>query len=310
MAPQSCSGTDEHRPAASRKSHPTGTRQYKALTVKFDKRFTDRYQFGVSYALSKLETTTADGLGLGAGALVNRDVQANFGAGPLDRRHRLTLHGILELPLGFRLSSISTFYSGVPNSIIVGSADINGDGINGDLLPGTRRGGLGREVNDVAALNAGIRDYNLAYAGTLNPRNQRLPFVVELPDGTRFGDSFISQDIQLSYVLRLPGSFKVEATAQVFNAFNVSNLVGPAGLPSTAFSGTLPTLATLPAGFSLASDGSVRDASGNQALAGTTRLPNGNLITTTFGSFGAVRPSLPTGTGLPRAVQFGLRFSF
>jgi hypothetical protein len=288
-----------------------GFSEYKALTVKFDKRFANSYQFGASYALSKLETSTADGLGLGGGTLVNRDVEANFGTGPLDRRHRLTLNGIVELPLGFRVSAIATFYSAVPNSILVGSADINGDGINGDLLPGTRRGSLGREVSSVGDLNAGIRAYNLAYAGTTNPRGQRLPFLVEMPDGTRFGDSFISQDIQLSYVLRLPGSMKVEATAQVFNAFNVSNLVGPAGLPSTPFSGTLPTIAApLPAGFTMGTDGVVRDASGNQALAGTTRLPNGNLITTAFGSFGAVRPSLPTGTGLPRAVQFGLRFSF
>jgi hypothetical protein len=103
---------------------------------------------------------------------------------------------------------------------------------------------------------------------------------------------------------------RIEATAQVFNVFNVSNLVGPTGLPSSPFSGTLPTLATLPAGFTLASNGSVRDASGNQALAGTTRLPNGSLITTAFGSFGAVRPSLPTGTGLPRALQFALRLTF
>jgi len=106
------------------------------------------------------------------------------------------------------------------------------------------------------------------------------------------------------------GRMRIEGTAQMFNAFNVSNLVGPAGLPSSPYSGTLPTLATLPAGFSRASSGSVLDASGNQAVAGTTRLPNGNLITTAFGSLGAVRPSLPTGTGLPRAVQFGLRVSF
>jgi hypothetical protein len=237
-------------------------------------------------------------------------VAANYGPGPLDRRHRLTLNGIVELPLGFRLSAISTFYSGVPASILVGSADINGDGINGDLLPTTRRGSLGRDVKDVAALNADIRAYNLAYAGTLNPRGQRLPFAVELPNGTTFGDSFISQDIQLSYVFKLRGTVKIEATAQMFNAFNVSNLVGPAGLPSSPFSGTLPTVAALPAGFSLGSDGGLRDASGNPALAGTTRLPNGNLITTTFGSFGAVRPSLPTGTGLPRAVQFSLRVRF
>jgi hypothetical protein len=287
-----------------------GYSRYKALTVKYDKRLANRYQLGVSYALSKLETTTADGLGLGAGALVNRDVAANYGVGPLDRRHRLTLNGIVELPLGFRFSAISTFYSGVPASILVGSADLNGDGINGDLLPGTHRGGLGREVKDVAALNDRIRSYNTTVAGTLNLRGQRMPYLVEMPDSVTFNDSFISQDLQLSYVLRVRGKVKIEATAQMFNAFNISNLVGPAGLPSSPYSGTLPTLPALPAGFTVASGGSVLDASGNKALAGVTRLPNGNLISTTFGSFGAVRPSLPTGTGLPRAVQFGLRVSF
>ena len=80
------------------------------------------------------------------------------------------------------------------------------------------------------------------------------------------------------------GRMRIEGTAQVFNAFNVSNLVGSAGLPSSPYSGTLPMLATLPAGFTLASSGSVRDASGNQAVAGTTRLPNGNLITTRSGA--------------------------
>jgi hypothetical protein len=287
-----------------------GYSEYKALTVKYDKRLANRYQFGASYALSKLETTTADGLGLGGGTLVNRNVDANFGPGPLDRRHRLTLNGIVELPFGFRVSTISTFYSGVPASILVGSADLNGDGINGDLLPGTRRGSLGREVNDVGALNNDIHAYNLSVGGTLNARGQRMPYLVDIPNGTGFGDSFISQDMQLSYVVKMRGNVKIEATAQMFNAFNVSNLVGPAGLPSSPFSGTLPTLATLPAGFTVGSDGGVRDASGNPAVAGSTRLPNGSLISTTFGSFGAVRPSLPTGTGLPRAVQFGLRVSF
>jgi hypothetical protein len=237
-------------------------------------------------------------------------VQANFGVGPLDRRHRLTFNGIVELPKGFRLSSISTIYSGVPNSIQVGSADLNSDGINGDLLPGTRRGALGREIRDVAALNSAIRNYNKTLAGTLNLRGQRLPFAVEMPDTVKFGDSFISHDLQLSYVVKPHGRMKLEATAQVFNAFNVSNLVGPSGLPSSPFAGILPTLATLPAGFTAAADGGLKDASGAAVLAGVTRLPTGSLIPTTFGSFGAVRPSLPTGTGLPRAAQFGLRVGF
>ena len=287
-----------------------GYSAYNALTMKVDKRMSHHYQLSAGYALSKLQTTTADGLGLGGGTLVNRDVQANFGYAPLDRRHRLTFNGIVALPKGFRVSAIATIYSGVPNSILVGSADLNGDGINGDLLPGTRRGSMGRDVNTVAALNAAIRNYNKTVAGTLNPRGQRMPFAVEMPDSVRFDDSFISHDLQVSYTLKVNRGVRVEATAQVFNVFNISNLVGPAGLPSSPFSGTLPTLGALPAGFTMTPDGSLRDASGNPVLAGVSRLPNGNLISSSFGSFGAVRPSLPTGTGLPRAAQFGLRVTF
>jgi hypothetical protein len=288
----------------------TGFSRYRALTVKLDKRFANRYQFTASYALSRLETSTADGLGLGGGTIVNRDPNANFGIAPLDRTHRLTVNGVVNLPWGFRFSTISTFNSGVPVTAVVGSADLNGDGINGDPLPSTRRGSIGREVDSVSKLNAAIRAYNQVYAGKTTPRNQVRPFVAELPDNITFGDSFISHDVQLSYTLKIKERLKIEGTAQIFNVFNYSNLVGPAGLPSSPFNGTLPTLASLPAGFTLGSDGGIRDASGARVIAGVSKLPNGSLITNAFGSATAVRPSIPTGTGLPRAAQFGLRVSF
>ncbi|HZS05051.1 MAG TPA: carboxypeptidase regulatory-like domain-containing protein [Blastocatellia bacterium] len=287
-----------------------GFSRYQALTIRYDKRFTKRYQLTASYALSKLETSTADGLGLGAGALVNRNPKANFGYGPFDRRHRLTLNGILELPKGFRLSMISTFNSSLPVNALVGSADLNGDGITGDLLPTTRRGDVGRGINSVAELNAAIRNYNAFFAGKRTPRGQTNPFLPEIPENIKFGDSFISQDFQLSYVLKIKERLKIEATAQVFNAFNFSNLVGPAGLPSTPFNGTLTTLASLPTGFAVGSDGGLLDASGGRVLAGVTKLPTGTIISNGFGSASAVRPSIPTGTGLPRAAQFGVRVSF
>jgi Carboxypeptidase regulatory-like domain len=286
-----------------------GYSRYRALTVKLDKRFSNRYQFTASYALSKLETTSADGLGLGGtDRLVNRDNRANFGTGPLDRTHRFAFSGIVELPLGFRLSSIMTLNSGVPATALVGSADLNGDGINGDLLPTTRRGSLGREIDNASKLNAAIRSYNLLTAGKPLPRGGRAPFVFEVPNGIRFGDSFISQDFQLSYVLKIKERFKIEATAQVFNAFNVSNLVGSAGLPSSPFTGTLTNIASDASGrptggFSVGANGSLLNARGVQALAGIDR-PSG------FAGFSAVRPSIPTGTGLPRAAQFGVRLSF
>ncbi|HWQ35225.1 MAG TPA: carboxypeptidase regulatory-like domain-containing protein [Blastocatellia bacterium] len=287
-----------------------GFSRYRALTLKLDKRFSKRYQFTASYALSRLETSTADGLGLGGGTIVNRNPKANFGTGPLDRTHRLTLNSIIELPKGFRLSMLSTFNSSVPVSAVVGSADLNGDGINGDLLPTTRRGSVGREINSVSKLNAAIRNYNSLFAGRRNARNQVLPFVPEIPDGITFGDSFISQDFQLSYVLKIRERLKIEATAQLFNAFNVSNLVGPAGLPASNYNGTLTTLGSLPTGFSVNSSGSIVDASGTRVVAGISRQPNGQLINNSFGSASAIRPSIPTGTGLPRAAQFGVRVSF
>lgn len=289
-----------------------GFSRYRALTVRVDKRFSRRYQFTASYALSRLETTTPDGLGLGGGAagiLVNRNVKANFGPGALDRTHRFTFNGIVELPYGFRLSLISTVNSGVPTSAFVGSADLNGDGINGDLLPGTRRGSLGRDIRHAEQLNQRIRSYNQTVAGRPLPRGGRAPFLIEAPDSIRFSDSFVSQDLQLSKIFRITERVKVEAVAQMFNLFNNSNLVGPVGLPSSPFNGTLTTIAANPAtgaptaGFSVGSDGRLIDASGNRALEGVGRRSG-------FASFSAIRPAIPTGTGLPRAAQFGLRVIF
>jgi len=288
--------------------HSDGFSQYKAFTVRADKRFAQRYQFTASYALSRLNTTSPDGLGLGAGALVNRDQKANYGPGALDRTNRLTLNGIVDLPKGFRASLIAVFNSGLPTTAIVGSADLRGDGVNGAMLPGTKRGSVGREVGDVAALNALIRDYNLKVAGTVLPRGGRAPFLIEYPDTVKFGDSFMSQDFQLTKVFKIKEHVSIDATAQVFNLFNISNLVGSGGLPTSAYNGTLTNISSDSSGkptggFTVKSDGTLLNSAGNRALAGVDRSSG-------FASFSSTRPAIPTGTGLPRAFQFGLRLSF
>jgi hypothetical protein len=238
---------------------------------------------------------------------VNRNVKANFGPASLDRTHRLVANGIVNLPWGFRASLISTIFSGVPQSINVGSADLNGDGINGSLLPGTHRGSLGRDVDSVAKLNSLIRQYNTTRAGKPLPRGGLAPYILELPNSTQFGKAFVSQDLQLTKIIKIKERFSAELTAQMFNLFNISNLVGASGLPTAAFSGVLTTIPSAsngqPSGFTLSNSGSLMNSSGLQALAGVDRA-------TSFGSFSAVRPSIPTGTGLPRAAQFGVRFRF
>jgi hypothetical protein len=290
-----------------------GFSRYRAFTARLDKRFAKNFQYTVSYALSRTEGTTNDGLGLsstsptGGGTLVNRNVKANFGPTSLDRTHRLVANGIVNLPWGFRASLISTVFSGLPQSINVGSADLNGDGINGSLLPGTHRGSLGRDVGSVEKLNSLIRQYNTTRAGKPLPRGGLSPYIVELPDSTTFGKAFVSQDLQLTKIVKIKERLSAELTGQMFNLFNVSNLVGAAGLPTSAFSGVLTTINAAsngqPTGFTLASSGSLMNAAGSRALAGVDRP-------TAFGNFSAVRPSIPTGTGLPRAAQFGIRLRF
>jgi hypothetical protein len=214
----------------------------------------------------------------------------------------------VDLPWGIRGSLISTWYSGLPQNITVGSADLNGDGVNGSLLPGTHRGSLGRDVNSIDRLNILIRQYNLATAGTALPRGSLAPYILELPPNATFGDSLISQDLQLSKVFTVKEKIKLEFTAQMFNILNISNLVGSAGLPTTAFSGVLTTVKAVSkgvpsGGFTLGGGGSLLNAGGAPALAGIDGP-------TSFGGFSAVRPSIPTGAGLPRAAQFGFRIRF
>jgi hypothetical protein len=285
-----------------------GYSRYKAFTAKWDKRFSKRFQYTASYALSRLNTTSTDGLGQGGGVLVNRNVAANYGPAQLDRTHRLTMNGIVELPWGIRASLLSTHSSGLPQSIQVGSADLNGDGVTGDFLPGTHRGSLGRDIDSVDKLNTLIRQYNQTLAGKLSPRNQRNPYLFEYGPDVKFNDSYISQDLQLSKIIKIRERLKVEGTAQIFNLFNISNLVGAAGLPSTPFTGTLTTIAaagdgSAPAGFRLGTDGGLFNTAGDRVLGGVNRASG-------FASLSATRPAIPTGTGLPRAFQFGLRLTF
>src|SRR5207244_9368049 len=81
-----------------------GYSRYRAFTVKWDKRFSKRFQYTASYALSRLNTTNTDGLGQGGGVLINRNNAANYGPTQLDRMQRLTMHCLLEPQEGIRLS--------------------------------------------------------------------------------------------------------------------------------------------------------------------------------------------------------------
>ncbi len=127
-----------------------GETWYKGLTLALTQRFSDRYQFLVSYTLSKAEDNSVDfqsaflpqnnGRGRDPNNLTGLPVGFNpadeRGPSLQDQRHRLVASGLYVLPHNFQLSSILTIGSGRPYNILAG-ADLNGDG-DGGAFPSDR----------------------------------------------------------------------------------------------------------------------------------------------------------------------------
>lgn len=123
---------------------------YKGLTVSIARRPSTRYQFLVSYTLSKAEDTSTDyqsnfivqnnGRGRNPsdkyGLPIGFDPNSERGPATQDQRHRLVVSGVYLMPADIQLSGILTAASGRPFSPLAG-ADLNGDG-NGGAFPSDR----------------------------------------------------------------------------------------------------------------------------------------------------------------------------
>ncbi len=106
-----------------------GRSRYQGLLLKLDRRWSRRYQLSAAYAL-------ASSVGLEQ-VISNDNWFAGYGPTDADRRHTLTVSGIVDLPFGLRLSSITSFASKPPFRAQLFGLDLNGDGKSNDLLPGT-----------------------------------------------------------------------------------------------------------------------------------------------------------------------------
>ena len=219
--------------------------RYTGLHVKLDKRFSNRYLFTASYALSKF--TGFNGVNNANNFFETDGYQGS------DRRHRFTFSGVMELPTYgggnkfiraltnvWQLSLISQDVSKPPLTVSIGGIDSDGDGINFFALPGTKFNGFGRTVSKtlltklVADYNADIeaRSTRVTNAnGTVTvtrpttPRGQSYP-IITLPTKFDNGDTFHSQDIRLTRNFKLSEKVQLQIIGEVFNVFNISNLAG------------------------------------------------------------------------------------
>lgn len=197
--------------------------------MRAEKRFSGRTQFLASYAYSS-----------NIGLIGDNDNWFKYYA-RLDRDvpHILNLSAIVELPLKLQVGFNSTYYSEPPFTAFVAGVDFNGDGTDGDVLPGTRENQFNRDLgkHDLARL---VEEFNRNLAGKRTPRNQVIPRI-DLPPDYDFGDDYVTQDLRLSRAFAFREKYKLIIIGEVFNLFNIANLSGHSGNLANAATFGQPT---------------------------------------------------------------------
>jgi hypothetical protein len=244
--------------------------KYDGLLVSVEKRFSRRYQFRASYTLSKaFNYANDDQIPFASGPIDSNNLQLEYGPTPNDQRHRFALSGAFDLPGGFQLAPIWTIASGVPMDIILPDGSTR--------IPFLQRNAGGRLFHTGAELNDFLQQVN-ANGGV---GGQPLPLV---RDDARFNDSFNSFDLRVTKSFRLGERFRIDPIVEVFNLFNVTNVLGISNVNYSGFANVL-----------------VRDSNDTGSAGFLKSSSFGRAVTTAGGVFGS---------GGPRAFQLAARFSF
>jgi hypothetical protein len=193
---------------------PGGREVYNGLLVKFDKRFSNRYLFGVSYAL-----TDRDGVN---GVTDLDDYFASYG--PTSARHILNVSALFDLPWNVQVGFISAMSSRSPAMPSISNIDLDGDGTSTEPIPGVDYNcfNFGCDQEDLAEA---VAAFNAQYGGARDARGQPIA-ALTLPADYEFGDNFSSQDVRVTKTFNLGNTSKLAVFVEAFNIFNVANLGG------------------------------------------------------------------------------------
>jgi hypothetical protein len=213
---------------------PEGRSVYTGLLVKWQKRFSHRYQFVTSYALQRQLTVVS--------ATANLD---NYFAtyGPNIPKHNLHVAGVVDLPLKFKLSVNSSIVSATPINPIITGIDLNGSGNTNfplsEAVPGLTYNcfnyGCGKSdlAKAIATFNTTVAT---AATGKRAMNGATIP-TLSLPSNYDLGTPVFSQDFRITREVAIRERYRISAFVEFFNAFNIANLVynGSPTINSVAF---------------------------------------------------------------------------
>jgi hypothetical protein len=192
-----------------------GTSVYRALLLKADKRFSHRYQIQASYAFQAQD---------GINGIYNNDNWFQY-YGAQGPRSILNISGIVDLPWKFQASFISSYTSRSAFQPIIPGVDLTGSGIDGFPLPGMGDSLFNRGLSK-SDLTGLVNQYNQTYAGKKGPNPSQVFPSITLPQNYDFGHNFNSQDLRLTKLFRWHDRYELQAFAEAFNIFNISNPTG------------------------------------------------------------------------------------
>lgn len=195
-----------------------GRSRYDGVNLGIRRRAVNGVGFTAWYSLSKATSTS----GNGADELSVANIQDHlnpFGdvqqgpAGRTDARHRATIAGTFELPLGIQVAPIFRYRSALPVNITEG-VDVNQNGVNNDI------------ATEAFAFDG--------FDGSHNPIVKKIGACTTVNCGRGAAQSTFN--LRVSKSIRLMGSARVDVIGEVFNLFNALN---PSGFRPQRFLGPI-----------------------------------------------------------------------
>jgi hypothetical protein len=183
-----------------------GWHNYRALYVRLDKRFSNGYQYIVSYTRDWTENNVGT---------IDDYYHPELNTGPSGRKHALVASGSARLPYDLTLGAVWTVRSALPFGAMSG-VDLTGSGTISPV-PGTSRNMGGRDSESTARLLELVNAWRSVRGLRAIPESQ-----IQSSDYNRF-------DVRLSRSFALRGSQRVELMFQVLNVFGRDNLIGGTG---------------------------------------------------------------------------------